>query len=288
MSATTKIQKVLTVGLWAGAASLAAWAEDVPPAVAAPANTAQAAAPAAPAPAIAAPAAAQPPAAAEPAAAEAKPAVKPDFSIFSSPNLHVAVQQDINVNQTSLPTNIEMWKKGDLARYVMDIQGSKNILLDCDGASYSFPEGGQSGTKLGAGVAKAMFTVMGLLDMIVKNGQNIGAETVDGQDCDVYEQEAGPLKQTVWVSKSTGLPVKSAQHTDYQGTDSVTVVHFKVIDAKAEISDDLFKLPAGIALNDPTAAAAVAQAPAAVEPAAAAAPAAPATAGDNQVPAPAN
>lgn len=137
----------------------------------------------------------------------------------------------------------KVFVKGDRMRTEMEIAGETNITItrpDKKVVWIAMPE-------------QKMYMEMPLTDkmqqkMMMKDPEDrakmkhLGAETVNGYDCDKYEFDTTAngksLKQYVWIAKKLGMPIKSAT------ADGSMTMEYRDIQVGG-VADSVFEMPQG-------------------------------------------
>jgi outer membrane lipoprotein-sorting protein len=145
---------------------------------------------------------------------------------------------------------MKMASEGGKGRMELTADGQRVILLtDTDaGTAYMWlPDENQAlkvpfdqaNDQLGVAVDSAS------LAQEARKGTQVGTETVNGQQADIYEFTDEDGTTRTWVSRADGLPLKSETQTP----EGIVKVEFRNYD-KADIPDADFTLPANVTVLD--------------------------------------
>jgi len=150
----------------------------------------------------------------------------------------------------------EVWMKDKKMRAKTQVMGMNMNVIKSGDFIYQWPEGQTSGMKIPANMnrrgGQSMDYVNKMADVRAK-GKKIGAETVDGHPCEIFEynesgqERGGTTKQTYWLARDLkDFPIKVV--TENGGVKMSTVNHD--VELGAKVPDSMLTLPEGITFQD--------------------------------------
>lgn len=156
--------------------------------------------------------------------------------------------------QGDMASESEMWMKDKKLRMKTTVMGMNMNIVKSGDTLYQWQEGQTSGMKMSSTMRRRggpSADYAGKIDEIRAKGKKIGAETVSGRECDIYEyNEAtgeGTGKQTYWLARELkNFPIKVVNET---GGMKVTILNSD-IDLKASVPDAMLAPPADIKFQD--------------------------------------
>jgi hypothetical protein len=158
--------------------------------------------------------------------------------------------------QGDMKSESEIWMKDKKMRAKTQVMGMNMNVVKSGDFIYQWPEGQTSGMKIPVTMRRrggqSMDYVNKMADVRAK-GKKIGAETVDGHACEIFEyNESSPERgattnQTYWLAKDLkDFPVKVV--TENGGMKMSTLNHH--VELGAKVPDSLLALPDGVNFQD--------------------------------------
>ena len=157
--------------------------------------------------------------------------------------------------QGDMKTESEIWMKDKKMRARTQAMGMNMNVVKAGDTIYQWQEGQTTGMKLPANLRRggqSMDYVNKMADVRAK-GKKIGAETVDGHSCEIFEynessqERGGTTKQTYWLARDLkNFPVKVVTETG--GMKMTTLNHD--VDLGASVPDSLLTPPDGVKFQD--------------------------------------
>jgi len=155
--------------------------------------------------------------------------------------------------QGDIATESEMWMKDKKLRMKTTVMGMNMNVVKSGDTLYQWQEGETSGMKMSASMSRGgpSADYAGKIDEIRAKGKKIGAETVAGRECDIYEytEATGERtgKQTYWLARDLkNFPIKVVNET---GGMKITIANSD-IDLKASVPDAMLQPPADVKFQD--------------------------------------
>ena len=151
-----------------------------------------------------------------------------------------------------MPSEYEIWLKGGTMRMKADAMGVSMNMLKLGNEMYTWSEGQTTGMKMNIGASqranRSNSDYVNRVDEIRTKGKKVGAETLDGHPCEVWEYTDDHGNHgKYWLAQDLkNFPVKavtesSASKVTYHNTD---------IQVPATISDEMMTLPKGVDFQD--------------------------------------
>jgi hypothetical protein len=156
--------------------------------------------------------------------------------------------------QGDMTTESELWMKDKKIRIKTTAMGMNMNVVKTGEFLYQWQEGQTSGMKMPADLHRrgGMSTdYVSRIEEVRAKGKKIGAETVAGHECDIYEytEVSGDrsVKQTYWMARDLkNFPIKMVNET--AGVKMTTVN--SEIDLGASVPDSMVKPPDGVKFQD--------------------------------------
>jgi hypothetical protein len=157
--------------------------------------------------------------------------------------------------QGSMATESELWMKDKKLRVSTTAMGMKMNVVKSGDFIYQWQDGQTSGMKMPANMSQrggAAGDYVNRIEEVRAKGTKVGAETVNGHACDVYELTGTPEqgragKQTYWLAKDLkNFPVKLVVDL---GEAKVTTINSD-IELGASVPDALVTPPADVNFRD--------------------------------------
>jgi len=158
--------------------------------------------------------------------------------------------------QGDMKTESEVWMKDKKMRAKTQAMGMNMNVVKAGDSIYQWQEGQTTGMKLPANMRRrggqSLDYVNKMADVRAK-GKKIGAETVDGHSCEVFEnnessqERGGTTKQTYWLARDLkDFPVKVVTETG--GMKLTTLNHD--VELNAAVPDSLLTPPDSVKFQD--------------------------------------
>lgn len=158
--------------------------------------------------------------------------------------------------QGNVTTDSEIWMKDKKVRMKTSVMGMNMNMVKAGDVLYQWSEGQKSGMKfdttaLGAQRNQGSSDYVMRIDEYRSKGKKIGAETVDGHACEIYELTAsGPSekekKEAVWLAKDLNFPVKYVLET---GGSKMTALNTD-IQLNPKVDESMFAPPSDVQFQD--------------------------------------
>ena len=156
--------------------------------------------------------------------------------------------------QGDMTTESEMWMKDKKVRIKTTAMGMNMNVIKSEDFLYQWQEGQTSGMKMPADMHRRGGTstdYVSKVEEVRAKGKKIGAETVAGHQCDIYEytEASGDrsVKQTYWLARDLkNFPIKVVNET---GGMKVTTINSE-IDLGASVPDAMVKPPDNVTFQD--------------------------------------
>ena len=158
--------------------------------------------------------------------------------------------------QGDMKSESEVWMKDKKMRAKTQVMGMNMNVVKAGDFIYQWPEGQTSGMKIPAGLRRRGGQSMDYVNKMAEvraKGKKIGAETVDGHACEIFEynepspERGGTAKQTYWLAKDLkDFPVKVV--TENGGMKMSTLNHD--VELGARVPDSLLTPPEDVKFQD--------------------------------------
>jgi hypothetical protein len=155
--------------------------------------------------------------------------------------------------QGDATTEAEIWMKDKKIRMKMAVMGMNMNMIKAGDLVYQWQEGQTTGMKIAASIRRggAPADYVDKIENVRTKGKKVGAETVEGHPCDVYEYEEkterGPQKEKFWLAKDLkNFPVRYQAET---GAMKITTTNTD-IDLAAPVSDSMMAPPENVKFQD--------------------------------------
>ena len=149
----------------------------------------------------------------------------------------------------------EIWQQADKMRIE---RADGTVFITAAPHEYKFKKGEQVGLRItrtkknNPSIPPLQETLQEVRE-IKSAGKLVKIETLDGIECERYEAErsasgrlGGPLKSTVWLSRSTGFPVKIVQESG----GGISTKQYQNVEINNPLSNELFEPPTEVRLDD--------------------------------------
>ena len=141
--------------------------------------------------------------------------------------------------------------KDEMFRIEMTVDGQATVTIRNASGTYTYmPEEGMAMRLSGLSLFQRPIGHADHYQQYLQeqHAQRIGAETVDGHPCEVYQytdpETGGTVTVSVWTEKQ--FPIK----TEFDGASGKTLVEIQNVQLGAAIPDAAFQLPTGVAVMD--------------------------------------
>ena len=157
--------------------------------------------------------------------------------------------------QGDMTTESELWMKEKKIRVKTKAMGMNVNVVKSGDIVYQWQEGETSGMKMSTAMRRRGDASMDSLEKIEEvrtKGKKVGAETVDGHPCDIYEYsetagERGTVQQKYWLARDLkNFPVKVVSET---GGMKITTINTD-IEIGASVADSLVTPPENVKFQD--------------------------------------
>ena len=155
--------------------------------------------------------------------------------------------------QGTMATESELWMKDKKLRIKTTAMGMKMNVVKSGDFIYQWQDGQTSGMKMPASMrGGATGDYVNKVEEVRAKGTKVGAETVSGHACDIYEytetsERGRTAKQTYWLAKDLkNFPVKLVADL---GEAKMTTVNSD-IELGASVPDSLVTPPADVTFQD--------------------------------------
>jgi hypothetical protein len=158
--------------------------------------------------------------------------------------------------QGDMKTESEVWMKDKKMRTKIQVMGMNMNVVKAGDFIYQWPEGQTAGMKMPANMRRRGGQSLDYVNKMAEvrtKGKKIGAETVDGHSCEIFEyndsgqEPGGTTKQTYWLAKDLkDFPVKVV--TENGGMKTTTVNHD--VELGARVPDSLLTPPNDVKFQD--------------------------------------
>jgi outer membrane lipoprotein-sorting protein len=156
--------------------------------------------------------------------------------------------------QGSMATDSELWMKDKKLRIKTTAMGMKMNVVKSGDFIYQWQEGQTSGMKMPANMRQqggAAGDYVSRIEEVRAKGTKVGAETLNGHACDVYEytetERGRAAKQTYWLAKDLkNFPIKVVADL---GDAKMTTVNSD-IELGVSVPDSLVTPPADVTFQD--------------------------------------
>ena len=157
--------------------------------------------------------------------------------------------------QGTMTTESELWMKDRKVRIKTTAMGMKMNVIKAADFSYQWQDGQATGMKMPVSARQrggASSDYVNRIDDVRAKGKKVGAETVNGHPCDVYEytetsEKGKTAKQTYWLAKDLkNFPIKVVSDL---GTAKLTTINSD-IELGTSVSDALVTPPDNVKFQD--------------------------------------
>ncbi len=158
-------------------------------------------------------------------------------------------------SQGDMTTESELWMKEKKVRVKTKAMGMNMNVVKSGDFVYQWQEGETTGMKMSTTMRRRGGSSMDYVEKmedIRTKGKKVGAETVDGHSCDVYEYsetagERGPIQQKYWLARDLkNFPVKVVSET---GGMKITTTNSD-IEIGASVPDSMLTPPENVKFRD--------------------------------------
>jgi hypothetical protein len=158
--------------------------------------------------------------------------------------------------QGDMTTESEIWLKDTKMRAKTQAMGMNMNVVKSGDFIYQWQEGQTAGMKIPTSLRRRGGQSMDYVNKMAEvraKGKKIGAETVDGHSCEIFEYEdasqapGGAMKQTYWLAKDLkNFPVKVVSET---GGMKMTTLN-RNVEIGARVPESLLTPPDGVKFQD--------------------------------------